>query len=54
MGKLARIINIDDVTIEAVDDPESPGTTVSATITAKTFIFLEEPEDTAQEQEAGA
>lgn len=42
IGKLARIINIDEVGITAVDDADDPRTTVRATVTAKTFIFLED------------
>ncbi len=41
IGKFARIINIDDVDITALDD--SAAGTVRAQITAKTFIFLQEP-----------
>ena len=39
IGKFARIINIDDVDITALDDPGDE--TVTATITAMTFIFIE-------------
>lgn len=42
IGKFARIINVDQVDVTAVDDPDSPATTVRAVITAKTFIFIEE------------
>ena len=47
IGKFARIINIDDVEINAMR--EQGVETVEATITAMTFIFLEE-----QEQEDAA
>jgi type IV pilus assembly protein PilO len=40
IGKFARIINVDDVDINALDGEASH--TVNATVTAKTFIFLED------------
>ncbi len=50
IGKLARIINIDEVGITAVDDTNDPRTTVRATIVAKTFIFIDEPEIDPEER----
>lgn len=50
IGKFARIINIDEVDIEA----ESEGSdTVRASVTAVTFIFLEEEAAQGEEQEEG-
>lgn len=50
VGKLARIINVDEVGITAVDDENDPRTTVRATITAKTFIFLDPPDEEEGEE----
>lgn len=54
VGKFARIINIDEVVITAVESPDTPQTTVRAIVTAKTFIFLDEPEPTPEGQAQGA
>lgn len=53
IGKFARIINIDDVDITAEDNPDEPQSTVRAVITAKTFIFLDEPEPAPDQGQAG-
>lgn len=54
IGKFARIINVDDVDISALDG--EAGYTVNATVTAKTFIFLEDetPEEGEEEPAAPA
>lgn len=54
IGKFARIINIDEVDIVAEENVDDIDTTVRATVTAKTFIFLEdEPEETGAGEEEG-
>ena len=47
IGKFARIINVNEVNIQAVDEAGSP--TVRATVTAMTFIFLEDVEVPVEE-----
>lgn len=54
ISKLARIINVDEVLIEALDVEDDPLSTVRAAITAKTFIFIDPPPEPSGEQEEGA
>lgn len=49
IGKFARIINVDDVDISALDGEASH--TVNATVTAKTFIFIEDETPDEDEEE---
>ncbi len=42
IGKFARIINVDDVSISALDESDA---SVEATVTAMTFIFMEDEFD---------
>lgn len=51
VAKFARIINVDEVDITAEDDGSDPGTTVRATVTAKTFIFIDEPREQADQEQ---
>ncbi len=51
MSKFARIINVKEVAIEASDDAGDE--TVTATITAVTFFFLESEVPTTQGQDYG-
>jgi len=48
ISKMARVVNIDEVEIQQVSDV--PGATVQANCTAKTFFFIEPPEEPSEEE----
>lgn len=49
ISKMARVVNVDEVEIQQLQ--EQPGATVQATCTAKTFFFIEPPPQTPAEGE---
>lgn len=44
IGDFRRIINVEDINIQAIDEGATRGRTLSATCTATTFVFLHIPE----------
>jgi type IV pilus assembly protein PilO len=45
IGRFSRIINVDDLTITALDPSRSSGQTISGGFTAKTFVYREEADE---------
>jgi type IV pilus assembly protein PilO len=45
IGRFSRIINVDDLTITALDPSRSRGQTISGGFTAKTFVYREESDE---------
>ena len=44
IGRFSRIINVDDLNVSAIDPNANQGHSISATFTAKTFVYREEEE----------
>lgn len=44
IGDFRRIINVEDINIQAIEEGATRGRTLSATCTATTFVFLNNPE----------
>lgn len=45
IGRFSRIINVDDLTIGAIDPATNQGHSINAAFTAKTFVYREEEEE---------
>ena len=45
IGRFSRIINVDDLTIDAIDPSANQGHSINAAFTAKTFVYREEEEE---------
>ena len=54
IGRFSRIINVDDLAVNAVDPTKSQGHSISAEFTAKTFVYREEEEAAPVAAPAGA
>ena len=45
IGRFSRIINVDDLTVNAIDPASNQGHSINANFTAKTFVYREEEEE---------
>ncbi|HET9765309.1 MAG TPA: type 4a pilus biogenesis protein PilO, partial [Thermoanaerobaculia bacterium] len=45
IGRFSRIINIDDLVVDAIDPSGNQGHSINAAFTAKTFVYREEEEE---------
>jgi len=52
VGRFSRIINVDDLTVNAIDPTRSQGHSISAAFVAKTFVYREEEEEAPEAADA--
>ena len=50
IGRFSRIINVDDLIVNAIDPTRNQGHSISAGFKAKTFVYREEEEEEAPEE----
>ena len=52
IGRFSRIINVDDLVVNALDPTRSQGHTITSSFTALTFVYRDEAEVAAEEEAA--